>query len=68
MLNNNTDSTKRVDLHTVLVERGLSWEKALEIYKKANQNNDESIDVLSTYSEGFYISTQVNLKFKLDIP
>ena len=52
-------------MHTVLVERGLSWEKALEIYSKSMvKSNDESTvesdsNVASSSSSGFYISTQV---------
>lgn len=40
--------TAKTDLHTVLIERGLSWEQALE---KSSQLTGEL--------EGFYVSHQV---------
>lgn len=63
VLNSTSESTKRVELHTVLVERGLSWEKALEIYcKSVNKSNDELTTESDSSPEGFYISTQVEYR------
>ena len=35
VLDSKCESQRRVELHTVLVERGLSWDKALDMYRKA---------------------------------
>ena len=49
-----------------MVERGLSYERALEIYKKSNQNNDE-LDSDLNKPEGFYISNQIKNNHKIAI-
>jgi hypothetical protein len=68
----NADSVKRVEMHTVLVERGLHWEKALEIYKKAtNQNNNDESCMIENENNltgcGFYISNQVKNNHRIAI-
>ena len=51
----------------VLVERGLVWDKALEIYKQhVKEDNDENENSENQFSknsttDGFYISNQVML-------
>jgi hypothetical protein len=40
--------TRRVELHTVVVERGLSWERAIEMYAMASNEH-----------QGFYLSNQI---------
>jgi hypothetical protein len=70
--NNNSDvEGKRVELHTVIVERGVPWERALEIYKQQLKTPHCLIDLEeSTFNMdahlkdsksgvGFYIANQV---------
>lgn len=45
----NATDTSKIELHTVLVERGMTWEEAVEILKGA-----------TTPEEGFYITNSTN--------
>ena len=46
-----------VEMHTVLVERGLDWERALAIYEASRQKG---------VSAGFYLSNQVRISVFID--
>lgn len=59
-LNKNNEPCRRVEMHTVLVERGLTWEKAMDIYKENNIVDCENEK--NSCIEGFYISNQVGFK------
>ncbi len=43
-------SKRHVELHEVIVERGMEWEKAFEIYQKCDSNDP---------TQGFFLSNQV---------
>ncbi|RNA15152.1 strawberry notch-like isoform X1, partial [Brachionus plicatilis] len=60
VLNNKSDTCRKVELHTVLVERGINWEKALEIYRQ-NLKNSSSNEI------GFYLLNQVKNNNRLAI-
>lgn len=51
-LTNHDDSASRrvIEMHTILVERGFDWERALSIYESSRQKG---------LSAGFYLSNQV---------
>lgn len=77
VLDSKVESQRRVEMHTVLVERGLSWEKALDMYKKAQLEStamDENIEneggkhgYSSKKPQGFYISNQVKNNHRVAI-
>ncbi len=48
--------TRRVELHTVIVERGLSWDSVMEMY---SSNSNEP--------QGFYLSNQVKNNHRIAI-
>jgi len=56
------ESQRRVEMHTVLVERGLSWEKALEMYRKTDP--DEKLIELP---QGFYLSNQIKNSHRIAV-
>ena len=54
------------------MERGLSWEKAVELHKKTMDNNEENIENESNKNglaslEGFYISNQIKNNHRIPI-
>ena len=53
------------------MERGLSWEKAVEIYKKSLDANEENIEnenkTNPSILEGFYLSNQVKNNHRIPI-
>lgn len=54
----------------MLVERGLTWDKALDIYKKSIDNYEDNIENESKQSkkpQGFYISNQVKNNHRIAI-
>lgn len=61
VLNSGPEAAKKVEMHTVLVERGLLWEKALDLYKQ-NVNSENELGV-----DGFYISNQVKNNHRIPI-
>jgi hypothetical protein len=65
------DEINRVELDTVLVERGLTWDKALDIFKENNleNNNNDLVNKKNTSStpSGFYISNQVKNGHRLAV-
>lgn len=73
VLDSKVESQRRVEMHTVLVERGLSWEKALEMYKKTQlvttNSMDENIENEGGKQrpQGFYISNQVKNNHRVAI-
>jgi hypothetical protein len=48
--------TRRVELHTVIVERGLSWENAMEMYASSLHE-----------PQGFYLSNQIKNNHRIAI-
>ena len=52
VLNNKSDVCRKVEMHTVFVERGITWEKALEIYRLHSQSSNSN-------EIGFYLMNQV---------
>ena len=52
---NGDDEARRVELHTVIVERGLTWEKAIELASRLKE------------PEGFYVSNQVKNNHRIAI-
>ena len=54
-VNNSSEEMRRVELHTVIVERGLTWEKAVEL--AANLKDPQ----------GFYVSNQVKNNHRIAI-
>lgn len=73
VLDSKVESQRRVEMHTVLVERGLSWEKALEMYKKTQLETTTSMDENieneggKQRPQGFYISNQVKNNHRVAI-
>jgi hypothetical protein len=61
--------SKKVEMHTILVERGLIWEEALEIYKQYVQTEPEpeNIEDKSLPADGFYVSNQVKNNHRIPI-
>lgn len=51
VLNSKSENCRKVEMHTVLVERGITWEKALEIYRQSSQSSCSN-------EIGFYLMNQ----------
>lgn len=59
------ESQRRVEMHTVLVERGLVWDKALELHRKSMDSSAEKSDAKTV--QGFYISNQAKNNHRIAI-
>jgi hypothetical protein len=70
VLDARAESQRRVEMHTVLVERGLAWDKALEMYRKSAPDTIDIPDEKPSdrqLPQGFYLSNQVKNSHRIAV-